>query len=71
MKIVKFNDGRFALRQGWFRCTFQYLDAGSNRLWMGKTGTHVFCTFNTLQEAKARLDEHNQKREKRDYGTLI
>ena len=69
MKLVKFANGTYGIRQGWFFLTYEYLDKRATQFWSSQQAVSRFCEFDTLDEAEQRLADFHYPR--RDYGTPI
>ena len=72
MIVVKFKNGCFGIRQGWFKRTYRYLDKTTNDFWSDEALVKHFCYFNTKQEAELRLIKFKTPYKlNTDYGTKI
>lgn len=69
MKIVKFKDGTFGVRKGFF-WHYQYLDVSSESYWWNSTKyINTYAKVPSLEEAETMLV--NQKPQVKDRGTPV
>lgn len=43
MEIVKFKDGKYAVRKGYFKYTYEYLDKDSLNWWSSLSSCDSYC----------------------------
>lgn len=60
MEIVKFKDGKYAVRKGYFKYTYEYLDKNSLIWWNSTSARNSYCKC-SLKRAQELLNIVNDK----------
>ena len=66
--IVETEDGKFAIRE--LRLWWQFWDRKDKYKWSSRQWIKEWCLFNTLDEAKAKLQKHYESKKKLKFKVV-
>lgn len=62
MKIVEFENGKFAVRKGgWFSPFYSYIDKVTGGEWITPSYIYEYCLFDTKEEAEQFAKKYSLK----------